>query len=123
MLRGLCTHLHVARSPRDAVHHLTGDTTRRASQMREGLHRTREGSLRAFPLFLLCAAGRHPTEMAALRLGSRSSVDRIVRAYRPGSRGVRIAPDGQRSVAVRTTGWRPWLTRSLGAFLNAAPRP
>jgi hypothetical protein len=84
-------------------------------QMRAILRRTRYGSLRAFPILLLCAAGRNPTEMAALLLCSRSSVYRIVRAYRAGSLGIQIDEDGQLSIAVQSTILRPWLTRSLGA--------
>ena len=34
-------------------------------QMRAVLRRTRYGSLLAFHIFLLCAAGRNPTEIAA----------------------------------------------------------
>ena len=49
-------------------------------QMRAVLRRTRYGSLLAFPIFLLCAAGRNPTESAPFLLCSRSSVYRIVRA-------------------------------------------
>jgi hypothetical protein len=46
----------------------------------------------------------------------------MVRAYRAGSLGIRIAPDGQLSIAVQTTLFRPWLTRSLGAIRKKAPR-
>lgn len=91
-------------------------------QRRAILRRTRYGSLRAFPIFLRCAAGRNPTAIAALLFGSRSSVSRIVRAYRLGSLGRRIDPAGQRSIAVQATIVLPWLTRSLGAMLTKAPR-
>ena len=84
-------------------------------QMRAVLRRTRYGYLLACPILLLCAAGRNPTEIAAFLFCSRSSVYRIVRAYRTGSLGVRIDQDGQLAVAVQTTVLRPWLTRSLGA--------
>jgi hypothetical protein len=90
-------------------------------QMRAVLRRTRYGYLLAFHILLLCAAGRNPTEIAAFLFCSRSSVYRIVRAYRTGSLGVRIDQDGQLSVAVQTTVLMPWLTRSLGALLKAAP--
>ena len=85
------------------------------AQMRAVLRRTRYGYLLAFHILLLCAAGRNPTEIAAFLLCSRSSVYRIVRAYRTGSLGVRIDQDGQLSVAVQTSIVMPWLTRSLGA--------
>src|SRR5262245_22084341 len=60
--------------------------------------------------------------MAAFLLCSRSSVYRLVRAYRAGSLGRRIDPDGPLSLAGQATLWMPWLTRSLGALLNKAPR-
>ena len=92
-------------------------------QMRTILRRTRYGYLLAFHVLVLCAAGRTPTEIAAFLLCSRSSVYRIVRAYRTGSLGIRIEPaDGQLSVAMKATILMPWLTRSLGAILKAAPR-
>ena len=91
-------------------------------QMRAILRRTRYGYLLAFHILLLCAAGRTPTEIAAFLFCSRSSVYRIVRAYRAGSLGIRIAPDGQLSIAVQSTILMPWLTRSLGALLKKAPR-
>jgi putative transposase len=46
----------------------------------------------------------------------------MVRAYRAGSLGVQIDPDGQLSIAVPSTILMPWLTRSLGAILKKAPR-
>src|SRR4029434_576969 len=65
------------------------------AQMRAILRRARYGYLLAFHLLLLCAAGRTPTEIAAFLLCSRSSVYRIVRAYRAGNLGVQNDPDGQ----------------------------
>jgi hypothetical protein len=53
--------------------------------------------------------------MAPFLLCSRSSVSRIVRAYRAGSLGMGVAQDGQLSVAVRMTVFMPWLMRSRGA--------
>jgi transposase len=92
------------------------------AQMRAILRRARYGYLLAFHILLLCAAGRNPTEIAAFLFCSRSSVYRIVRAYRTGSLGIRVDPDGQLSIAVQTSILMPWLTRSLGALLKAAPR-
>jgi len=89
--------------------------------MRAVLRRRRYGYLLAFHILLLCAAGRTPTEIAACLFCSRSSVSRIVRAYRTGSLGIQSDQDGQLSVAVQTTVLMPWLTRSLGALLKAAP--
>jgi len=62
--------------------------------MRAILRRARDGSLLAFHSLLRCAVGRHPTEIAAFFFCSRASVYRIVRAYRTGSLGVHIAPEG-----------------------------
>ena len=59
-------------------------------QMRAILRRARHGYLLAFHGLWLCAAGRNPSEIAAFRLCSRSSVSRMVRAYRAGSLGLRI---------------------------------
>ena len=90
--------------------------------MRAVLRRTRYGYLLAFHIILLCAAGRNPTDIAAFLFCSRSSVYRIVRAYRAGCLGIQIDPDGQLSVAMRMTVLMPWLMRSLGALLKATPR-
>jgi putative transposase len=92
------------------------------AQRRAILRRARYGSLLAFHILLLCAAGRNPTEIAAFLFCSRSSVYRIVRAYRMGGLGIRIDPDGQLSIAVQSTILMPWLTRSLGAMLKKTPR-
>ena len=91
-------------------------------QMRAILRRTRYGYLLAFHSLLLCAAGRTPTEIAAFLFCSRSSVYRIVRAYRAGSLGIQLDEAGQLSIAVQSTILMPWLTRSLGAILKKAPR-
>jgi putative transposase len=92
------------------------------AQMRAILRRARYGYLLAFHILLLCAAGRTPTEIATFLFCSRSSVYRIVRAYRMGHLGIRVDQDGRLSVAVQTSILMPWLTRSLGALLKAAPR-
>src|SRR5215468_7635875 len=91
------------------------------AQMRVILRRARYGYLLAFHILLLCAAGRTPTESATCLLCSRSSVYRIVRAYRAGHLGIRIDQDGQLSIAVQMTILIPWLMRSLGALLKTAP--
>jgi transposase len=92
------------------------------AQMRAILRRARYGYLLAFHILLRCAAGRTPTEIAAFLFCSRSSVYRIVRAYRAGRLGSPIDHDGQLSIAVQSTILMPWLTRSLGALLKQAPR-
>ena len=53
--------------------------------MRAELRRARYGSLLALHLLLLCAAGRTPSEVASVLFCSRSSVYRIIRAYRAGT--------------------------------------
>src|SRR5262249_41133159 len=75
-----------------------------------------------FPILWLCAVSRNPTEIAAFLFCSRSRVYRIVHAYRPGSLGVRLDPEGRLSVAVQPRILMPWLTRSLAALRKAAPR-
>jgi transposase len=91
------------------------------AQMRAILRRARYGSLLAFHIVLLCAAGRTPTEIAAFLFCLRSSVYRIVRAYRTGSLGRHLDQEGPRSVAVQPSVLMPWLTRSLGVLLKTAP--
>jgi hypothetical protein len=51
------------------------------------LRRARYGYLLALHVLLLCAAGRTPTEIAAVLFCSRSSVYRVVSAYRAGRGG------------------------------------
>jgi putative transposase len=92
------------------------------AQMRAALRRARYGYLLALHVLLLCAAGRNPTDIAAYLFCSRSSVYRIVRAYRAGTLGLRVTHDGQLAMPLRTTVLMPWLKRSLGAVLKAAPR-
>ncbi|MGE0826572.1 MAG: IS630 family transposase [Candidatus Binatia bacterium] len=89
--------------------------------MRAELRRARYGYLLALHLLLLCAAGRTPSEVAGVLFCSRSSVYRIVRAYRAGTltfekgreRGTR-----QRRLRLLT----PSLKRSLRALLKLPPR-
>jgi hypothetical protein len=92
------------------------------AQRRAVLRHTRYGYLLAFHILLLCAVGRNPTEIAAFLFCSRSSVYRIVRAYRTGSLSIRVDQEGQLSIAVQSTILMSWLTRSLGAILKKAPR-
>jgi transposase len=65
------------------------------AQMLAVLRRVRYGSLLALPVLLLCAAGRPPTEIAAFLFCSRSSIYRIVRAYRSGTRVCLHNAEGQ----------------------------
>ena len=59
------------------------------------LRRVRYGALLALHVLLLCAAGRSPTEMAAGLFCARSSLYRIVRAYRAGTWGFLRHAEGQ----------------------------
>jgi Homeodomain-like domain-containing protein len=91
------------------------------AQMHALLRRVRYGYLLALHIFLRCAVGRNPMEIAAFLLCSRSRVYRIVRAYRPRSLGVHRAPAERRSSAVQTRVVMPWRTRSLRVVLKADP--
>ena len=90
--------------------------------MRAILRRTRYGSLLAFPILVRCAASRTPTEIAAWLLCSRSSVYRMVWAYRAGRLGIQLDAAGQRSIAGPSPSLLPWRTRALGAILPKVPR-
>jgi putative transposase len=92
------------------------------AQMLAALRRARYGYLLALHIVLLCAAGRRPTEVAAVLFCSRSSVYRTVRAYRAGILGLKPDEDGRLSPPLHTTVLVPSLRRSLVALLNAPPR-
>ena len=77
------------------------------AQMLAALRRARYGYLLTLHVLLLCAAGRHPTEIAAFLFCSRSSVYRIVRLYRAGACGFSVDADGHVTAPVRTTVLRP----------------
>jgi transposase len=90
-------------------------------QMLSQLRQARYGYLLALHILLLCAAGRTPTEIAAFLFCSRTSVYRLVAAYRNHSLAFDFAGDGQLQPPVRTAALSPWLKRSLLALLKAAP--
>jgi putative transposase len=80
------------------------------------VRRARHGYLLAFHVLLLCTAGRTPTEIATCLFCSRSSVYRIVTAYRE------HALDEWFDTAPAQVAWlSPSLRRSLGALLKKAP--
>lgn len=90
------------------------------ARMRAELRRARYGYLLALHLLLLCATGRTPSEVAAVLFCSRSSVYRIVRAYRAGTLTFEEASEqGTRQRRRRLT---PSLKRSVLALLKTAPR-
>jgi putative transposase len=91
------------------------------ARMRAELHRARYGYLLALHLLLLCAAGRTPSEVARVLFCSRSSVYRIVRAYRAGALRFDATTEAvpqQRRLRLLT----PSLKRSVQALLKTAPR-
>jgi transposase len=73
-------------------------------------------------LLLLCAAGRTPTEIAAVLFCSRSSVYRVGKAYRAGQLEGTLADQGGESARAGGTVLSPALKRSLLAILKAVPR-
>jgi len=92
------------------------------TQILVALRRARYGYLLALHILLLCAAGRNPTEIAAVLFCSRSSVYRTVRAYQAGTLGLEHDDQGRLLPPARTTMLVPMLRRSLLALLKASPR-
>ena len=92
------------------------------AEMLAALRRARYGHLLALHILLLCAAGRRPTDIAAVLFCSRSSVYRTVHAYRAGTLGWEHDNQGQLLPRVRTTVLLPTLRRSLLALLKVPPR-
>jgi transposase len=90
-------------------------------RMRTELRRARYGYLLALHLLLLCAAGRTPSEVAAVLFCSRSSVYRIVRAYRAGTLTFEEA-SARATQQRRLRFLTPSLNRSVLALLKTAPR-
>jgi transposase len=91
------------------------------ARMRAELRRARYGYLLALHLLLLCAAGRTPSEIAAVLFCSRSSVYRVAQAYRAGT----LTFDGAPADAIKQRQLRlltPSLKRSVHALLKTAPR-
>jgi transposase len=91
------------------------------ARMLAELRCARYGYLLALHLLLLCAAGRTPAEIAAVLFCSRSTVYRVVRAYRAGDlEGLEV--EGPGSALAGRAGLSPTLSRSVLAILQAAPR-
>jgi transposase len=90
--------------------------------MRADLRRARYGYLLAVPLVLLCAAGRTPSEIAAVLFCSRSTVSRVVKAYRAGELEWALGEEGVERAARRRTVLSLALQRAVLAILKAAPR-
>jgi putative transposase len=68
------------------------------------------------------AAGKTPTEISDCLYCSRSSVYRIVAAYRAGTLGFSLEADGGLGPPLRTTVLLPWLRRALLSLLKRSPR-
>jgi len=85
------------------------------------LRRARYGYLLALHLLLLCAAGRTPSEVAAVLFCSRSSVYRVVKAYRAGMLTF-ADPTEEDTNRIRLRTLTPSLKRSVLAILKTMPR-
>jgi putative transposase len=86
-------------------------------QMLFELRRARYGYLLALHIILLCASGYTPTQIAAVLFCSRSSVYRVVKAYRAGSLDSLALAERPHPACSLT----PSLRRSLLALLKRAP--
>jgi transposase len=91
------------------------------ARMLATVRQARYGYLLALHLLLLCAAGRTPTEIAAVLFCSRSTVYRVVKAYQEGQLAG-VGEEGQGLQPARVTVLSPALKRSVLAILHAAPR-
>jgi transposase len=91
------------------------------ARMLAELRRARYGYLLALHLLLLCAAGRSPAEIAAVLFCSRSSVYRVVRAYRAGTLSC-TDPAEEDARRRRLRILTPSLKRSVLALLKTVPR-
>ncbi len=85
--------------------------------MLQELRAARYGYLLALHVLLLCAEGRTPSEIAAFLFCSRSSVYRIVAAYRRGERWLAETTADRETPPRRV----PSLKRSLLALIKRAP--
>ena len=92
------------------------------AQMLAALRRARYGYLLALHILLLCAAGRHPTEIAAVLFCSRSSVYRTVRAYRAGQPGPGARRPGRLMPARAHHGAAPDPAAVAGGAAQGSPR-
>jgi hypothetical protein len=86
------------------------------------VRRARSGYWLALHVLLQGAAGRTPSEIAAVRFCSRSSVYRVVKAYGAGTLTVEdstLAQAGRARLRLLT----PSLKRAVVALLKTVPRP
>jgi transposase len=93
------------------------------AQMLAEVRRAQHGYLLAIHMLLLCAAQRSPTEIAAVLFCSRSSVYRVVQAYRAGQWKNWAEEEGGGGKGLRPRlGLTPTLKRSVLGILKSAPR-
>lgn len=106
--------------PRTTIVELT--PTEQAQLLAE-VRRARYGYFLAIHMLLLCAAQRSPTEIAAVLFCSRSSVYRVVQAYRAGHWEKWTEDEGFEGKGLKPrTGLSPALKRSVLGILKSAPR-
>jgi len=88
------------------------------------VRRARQGEVLAWHILLLCAVQRTPTEIAAVLFCSRSTVYRVVKAYRAGQWAglAEETEDGQAGSGWRLPGLTPTVRRSVLAILHSVPR-
>lgn len=92
------------------------------ARMLAEVRRARYGYLLALHILLLCAAQRSPTEIAAVLFCSRSTVYRVVQAYRAGQwAGLATEDDPAEPLLQRHSWLSPSLTRSVLGILHSAP--
>lgn len=91
------------------------------ARMLAELRRARYGYLLTLHLLLLYAAGRTPSEIAAVLFCSRSSVYRVLKAYRAGTLTL-AEPSVADTSRARLRVLTPSLQRSLLAILKTVPR-
>jgi transposase len=91
------------------------------ARMLAELRRARDGYLLALHLLLLSTAGRTPSEIATVLFCSRSSVYRVVKAYRAGTLTFEDSTGSEVSRA-RVRLLTPSLKRSVLALLTTVPR-
>jgi transposase len=93
------------------------------AQMLAEVRRARYGSLLAFHILLLCATQRSPTEIAAVLFCSRSTVYRVVQAYRTGQGDTLSEEAGlEHPASRRPPRLSPTLRRSILGILHSVPR-
>jgi transposase len=88
------------------------------------VRRARHGYVLALQILLLCAAQRTPTEIGAVLFCSRTTVYRVVKAYRAGqvAGGAEAEENGQAGPSRPLRVLAPALTRAVLAIVTRVPR-